>query len=106
MLKKLMHRRERWYYQRDNNRLVRPFEWGMPFVTEHVNGDEPKEFFRRFSRQAMDQSEEFYALPEIRDYQLDSDQLVWTSAIKTISPENNIAHARFFPARAKNGSHR
>jgi dienelactone hydrolase len=99
-----MHRRERWYYQRDNNRLVRPFEWGMPFVTEHVNGDEPKEFFQRFSRNAMDQSEQFYALPEINDYQLDGDQLVWTSAVKTTSPENNIAHARFFPARAKNGS--
>ena len=42
-----MHRRERWYHQRDNNRLVRPFEWGLAYIVDHVNGDDPRELFRK-----------------------------------------------------------
>src|SRR4029078_2778063 len=34
---------------------------------------------------------------------LDDDQLTWTSAVRTPSSENNIAHGRFFPAKIKNG---
>lgn len=98
-----MHRRERWFYQRDQNRIVRPFEWGMPFVTDHVNGDEPIEFFRRFSEQVMQNSKDFYSLPEIDDYELNADDLSWTSAVQTSSPKNNRAHARFFPAKTRNG---
>jgi len=96
-----MHRRERWYYQRDNNRLVRPFEWGLPFVSDHVNGDEPAQFFRRFTDQVMQTSEDFYALKDISDYELNGDQLTWTSAVNTSSVENNQAHARYFPVEAK-----
>src|ERR1041385_4047056 len=44
--KNYMHRRERWYHQRDNNRLVRPFEWGLEYIVEHVNGDRSEELFR------------------------------------------------------------
>ena len=98
-----MHSRERWYYKRDNNRIVRPLEWGLPFISEHANGDDPHDFLRRFSSEAMKRSDDFYSLPRITDYRLDDDQLTWTSAVKTISAENNIAHARFFPAKSKNG---
>jgi len=96
-----MHRRERWYHQRDNNRLVRPFEWGLSYITDHVNGEDPREVFRRHSARIMNNSGEFYALPEITDYQLTNDQLTWTSAIHTPDVENNQARARFFPARSK-----
>jgi dienelactone hydrolase len=99
-----MHRRERWYYQRDNNRIVRPLEWGLSFISDHVNGDDPDQFLRNFSSEAMKRSEDFYSLPQITDYKLEGDQLTWTSAIKTASRENNTAHARFFPAKPKNGA--
>lgn len=98
-----MHRRERWYHQLDNNRLVRPFEWGLSHVLEHVNGDDPREILQQHSREAMENSEEFYYLPPITDYRLQADQLTWTSAVHTPSPENNTARARFFPAKNKRG---
>ena len=97
-----MYRRERWYHQRDNNRLVRPFEWGLPYIVDHVNGDDPRELFRNHTARVMRTSEEFYALPPITDYQLEGDQLTWTSAVHTPSPENNTARARFFPTKDKN----
>ena len=102
--KNYMHRRERWYHRRDNNRLVRPLDWGLSYIVNHVNGDDPRELFRRHTERVMQSSDDFYALPEINDYRLDGDQLTWTSAIKTPSAENNLAHARFFPARSRNGN--
>jgi dienelactone hydrolase len=96
-----MHARERWYHSRDNNRVVRPFEWGLQFITDHVNGDDPRDVLLRYSEQAMHSSDEFYALPEISDFKLDGDRLTWTSAISTPSAENNIARARYFPSQKK-----
>jgi len=96
-----MHGRERAHHERDNNRLVRPFEWGLQFISDHVNGDDPREVLRRHSEQAMAQSEEFYLLPDISDFQLQGDQLTWTSAIHTPAAENNLARARYFPVKPK-----
>src|SRR5215467_5521473 len=76
--KNFMHRRERWYHQRDNNRLVRPFEWGLSYIFDHVNGDDPRVVLRNHTARAMSASEEFYTLPPITDYVLDGDQLTWT----------------------------
>ncbi len=100
--KNYMYRRERWYHQRDNNRLVRPFEWGLDYILDHVNGDDPRELFRQHTERVMQKSDEFYALPDITDYRLNGDQLTWTSAIQTPSHENNIAHALFFEAQKGN----
>jgi dienelactone hydrolase len=94
-----MRAREVAHTKRDNNRLVRPFEWGLEFISGQVNGADPRTVFRRHTAQAMGDSEHFYAVTEIDDWHLDEDQLTWTSAVKTPSAENNIARARLFPAR-------
>jgi dienelactone hydrolase len=101
-----MHRRERWYHQRDNNRLVRPFDWGLSYIVDHVNGDDAHDLFRQHTDRVMQASDDFYALPPITDYQLAGDQLTWTSAVKTPSIENNTARARFFPEKANGKSSR
>lgn len=92
--------RERWYSQRDTNRIVRPFEWGTSFIREHVNGDDPRSIFAGHTREVMARSDEFYALPNITDYRLDKDILSWTSAVVTPEEVNNTAVARFFEAPA------
>jgi dienelactone hydrolase len=104
--KAYMHRRERACHARDNNRIVRPFEWGLEFITDHANGDDPRDVLRRHTSRAIENSESFYALPGITDFSLTGDQLTWTSAIQTKHPENNIARGRFFPVRTKPGSQR
>lgn len=96
-----MHRRELAHHDRDDNRLVRPFEWGLEYLIDHVNGDDPRHVLRQYSQHGLSHSEEFYALPEITDFHLEGDQLTWTSAVKTPSPENNIARGRYFPAPPK-----
>src|SRR5690349_5774602 len=99
-----MYRRERWYNDRDNSRLVRPFEWGLEYVLDHVNGDDPRDVLAQHAARVMQASDDFYALPEISDYQLAGNQLTWTSGVHTPSRENNTAHARYFPVPHKNGT--
>ncbi|HYV25627.1 MAG TPA: hypothetical protein VE969_10370 [Pyrinomonadaceae bacterium] len=96
MFGRWMRAREIAHTRKDNNRIVRPFAWGTEFVTDHLNGDDPRHLFRAHTARAMANSAEFYALPEIDDYHLEADHLTWTSAIHTPSPENNTVHARLF----------
>jgi dienelactone hydrolase len=94
-----MRAREIAHTKRDNNRLVRPFEWGVEFIGADTNGTSPREVFRRHTAAVMADSDDFYALAEIDNFALDGDQLTWTSAIETPSAENNVARARLFPTR-------
>src|SRR2546430_10287508 len=91
-----MHAREIAHMKRDDNRVARPFAWGVEFIREHVNGDDPRTIFREHTVRAMSDSDAFFALPPINDWKLDGDHLTWTSAVHTPSPENNIVHARLF----------
>jgi dienelactone hydrolase len=94
-----MRAREIAHTKRDDNRIVRPFEWGVEFVREHVNGDDPRAIFTEHTQQVMARSIDFYGLPEIKDWQLAGDLLTWTSAVHTPSIENNTARARLFTPR-------
>src|SRR3954471_7821740 len=91
-----MRAREVAYTKREDNRIVRPFAWGAEFISDHVNGDDPRAIFRNHTAQVMARSEEFFGLPEISDYRLRGDQVTWTSAIQTPSTENNTVRARLF----------
>ncbi len=104
MLARLIHSKERHFATRDNNRIVRPFEWGASYVVEHANGDDPRHLLAAHTARALADSDAYYALPPIADYRLGTQpdgqpevqHLTWTSAIHTPAPENNTAHARFF----------
>src|SRR5438445_13589361 len=94
-----MRSREIQHSRRDSNRIVRPFEWGLEFITEHVNGNDPRALFSQHTERVMSRSEHFYALPEISDYHLAGDVLSWTSAVESPSPQNNLVRARLFAPR-------
>jgi hypothetical protein len=97
MLKRYMHNRERHFAMLNDNRVVRPFEWGTEFITGNADGGDPRRIFREYSQKVLANSDEFFYLPEITDYRLDGRQLTWTSAIETPSIENNTAYAQLFP---------
>ena len=94
-----MRARELKHARRDDNRIVRPFAWGLEFVSEYANGADPRAVLREHTHRAMAGSEEFYALTEINDFALQGDCLTWTSTIKTPAPQNNVARARLFLPR-------
>ena len=111
MLKRYMHRREREHAMRDNNRIVRPFNWGLEYVDENANGQNPRDFFKKYSKNTIANSDDFFCSPEIKDYNLTQNSelstqnlLTWTSGIKTNSPENNTVYAHYFPVSSKKKS--
>ena len=90
-IRRYEHRR----WTTDDNRMVRPFEWGL----EHLNGGaehgDPRAFLHEYSRKAIARSEEWYAAEEVHDYQLDSDNvLTFTSTLDSPWEENNKVHAQ------------
>lgn len=98
MLKRYMHRRERYFVELNDNRVVRPFEWGSEFISPDTAGD-PKDLFAQYSRAAVENSDEFYALPlnALNDLATDGREVTWQSSVATVDESNNTVYSHFFP---------
>ena len=101
-----MHKRERHFAFLNDNRVVHPFGWGTEFIGENINSGDPRQIFSEYTKKVLANSDNFFYLPEIKDFTLqkstlsslpETSELSWTSAIETPSIENNTAYARFFP---------
>ena len=101
MLKWYMHRREQYFAMLNDNRVVRPFEWGAEFV--NGNGGEPRKLFNEYSRETVANSDEWFALTEESgdvEHELtdrNERELRWKSHVQSDSPENDVVRARLFP---------
>lgn len=100
MLARAFHRWERRLASTDNNRIVRPFDWGAEWIDELGAGDEGDlvERFGAWALQAVEDSDRFFSLPPCTDYVLDGQRLSFPSAVTTPHPENNTVRARYFRA--------
>jgi hypothetical protein len=97
-----IRRYEHWRWKTDDNRMVRPFEWGL----EHINGstahDNPGSFLQEYAQGAIENSEEWYAPEEVHDYKLDAENvLTFTSPVVSPWPENNIVHGQYFASQKR-----
>ncbi len=115
---------------RDTNRVVRPFEWGMEWTRgwPGVNGAAPAaddaaaaRFFRNLNQRLVRASDDFFAYRTPSDFYLErrkvepyccgngasakehgtAEFLRFTSPVRSPYPENNLANARWFPARGR-----
>ena len=68
MLKRYMHKRERYFAMLNDNRVVRPFEWGTEFIGHERDADDPHELFAEFSRKTIENSEEFFSSPLVENF--------------------------------------
>ena len=101
---------ERKLASHDTNRVVRPFEWGtewlarigFPSCPADANGASAA-CVARFTEQAMADSERFYSYESVPDYQLTGGLLTFTSPVSSPYAENDIVHARWFPAPRDEG---
>ncbi len=103
-----MDRWERKLATRDNNRVVRPFEWGAdwlhsighPAIPAEVNGD-AHEKLSKFVEHALADSQRFYAYDPVTDYRLEGNRLNFTSPVRSRDPKNDKVHGLWFPAERK-----
>ncbi len=98
---------------RSNNRVVRPFEWGLDWTANWPctglypkNGHDPESYLRGLNRLAIERSEEFFAYEPPTDFRLEDGLLKFTSPVHTRYPENNTVYGQWFPAKEKPGRKR
>jgi dienelactone hydrolase len=119
----------------DNNRVVRPLDWGLEWARDWPcrNGFSPEyaseqceRFLREYNQRIVGASDEFYSYARPSDFRLErrevqvfstrevpdqalekkvrgthADFLRFTSPVRTPFPKNNLANARWFPARGR-----
>ena len=119
----------------DNNRVVRPLDWGLEWACDWPcrNGFSPADapeqcerFLSEFNQRIVSASDEFYSYSRPSDFHLErravqvfstretpdlkleskvrgtyADFLRFASPVRTPFPENNLANARWFPARGR-----
>ena len=109
---------------RDNNRVVRPFEWGLEWARgwPGVNGNFPgkeaapetqESYLGWLNSQIIKSSDEFFSYDTPQDFELTervfpgekrvSQWLKFTSAVLTPHPNNNVVAARWYPAQKPEG---
>jgi hypothetical protein len=97
-----MHSLEHRLHARDfDQRLVRPFEWGLEFLDPNAaKTRDARDWLRVYNEAALADSVAYFtpAPGEPGDFNFDGLWLRFVSAITTPYPTNNEVHARFYPA--------
>ncbi|MES1260427.1 MAG: alpha/beta hydrolase family protein [Acidobacteriota bacterium] len=89
---------------RSTDRVVRPFDWGAEWTQGwpfHSEDTDPEKKLIALNRMAIARSGEFFAYQPPRDFRFDGEEVRFSSAVETPYPENNVVHARYFPASAR-----
>lgn len=87
----------RWSAEDDRRTL--PFSWGLEHLGGNAREPNPRAFLTQYSDNAIARSDDWFATGPASDYRLADNVLTFTSGIASPFPENNLVHARFFPAR-------
>ena len=97
-IRRYEHRR----WTTDDNRRVRPFDWGLEHLGGRADDPEPQKFLREYSLRAIEDSRAWYEVEPAGDYKLDSQNvLTFTSSIESPWAENNTVYGQLFPGKAK-----
>ena len=111
MLRYVIHSWERKLSRRDNNRVIRPFDWGTDFLDDQPltepSSDKPsdqQETIFRFNERAISESGRYFSLETLPAFSLEDDWVTFQSSVTTPFAENNTVYARYFPvAESNNG---
>ena len=118
MLKRIIYKWEHKLARRDNNRVVRPFEWGLDYLhagdlaglsaqtraeerPANGSGRSPLEAIFEFNERAVADSHRFFSGPPVTEFDCDGDWVRFRSVMQTPYETNNTVHARYFPVPAR-----
>ncbi|MBN1571124.1 MAG: abhydrolase domain-containing 18 [Acidobacteria bacterium] len=97
MLSRLFYLWERNLSQRDTNRKIRDFDWGLDFVSDGLAGEDPRLHLLEYARKAVEESDAYHSYKPVLDYRLDGQHLTFSTPVPTVYPRNNTVHAFHFP---------
>jgi dienelactone hydrolase len=108
LIARTFHRWERRLAAAANNRVVRPFDWGLDWIDGLNGADRSRSYeaLETWADRSVAESDRFYSLDPCDHYSLDGDLLSFPSAIVTPHRENNLVRARYFPEPSPRGRRR
>lgn len=113
MIEGLFHHWERRLVSATTDRVVREFEWGLDWLADPPCGagrSTAGDAVAAWSSAALQDSDRFFSTPDLGRaspaFALAGHQLTFPSALRTPHPENNVVHARYFPATDTPGPRR
>ena len=65
-----MHKRERQLAMLNDDRQVRPFEWGTEFIGGDPDAADPHQVFADFSKHTVENSDEYFSIPDSFDFRV------------------------------------
>ena len=110
MIASLFHAWERRLASVTKDRRVRPFEWGLDWISPNGHTNQPPAHrLRHWVDEVMRDTDAFFDAPPTDDYEFEpagpeqrrrgeAGTLRFPSALITPHPENDTVHARWFPA--------
>jgi hypothetical protein len=105
MFARVFHAWERNLAAATPDRVVRPFEWGLEWIPRNgvPPAATPLEQLESYAARMVAESDAFYATPDTSDYDFTAEagHLRFPSALDTGHAENDLVHARFYPADAE-----
>lgn len=100
MLSRIFYRWEKKLSQRDTNRKVRAFDWGIEFVSSRNGAENPRQFLMEYARKALDDSERYHSYAPADNVRIEGRHLTFDSPLHTIYPKNNTVHALHYPVES------
>ena len=98
----LEHKIRRYEHRRwttDDNRRVLPFEWGLEHIGGRADEPDPRGFLNHWVEHTLAHSGAWFATTPADNYRLADGVLTFTSQVRSPWAQNNLVHARFFPAK-------
>ncbi len=98
MIARAFHAWERRLAFADDNRIVRPFEWGLDWLGIDPSTPDPAAAVSAWAANTMTATDEFYRAPRLHTVDRSGDRLEFESAVRTPNAANNVVGLRVFPA--------
>jgi len=117
VIARAFHSWERRLASAATNRQIRPFEWGLDWLSSDpvmrrltestpAASRDPRSLLQIWGEENVADSAHFYDVSPADDYTLERDLLTFTSAVQTPHADNNLVRARYFPERSPRGRRR
>jgi hypothetical protein len=103
VIARAFHAWERRLASVDNNRIVRPFEWGLEWAGLPTDAPDPAAAIGQHAAGIMRDTDAFFTAPASPGYAYRDGVLEFPSALDTPYEENNRVTVRVFPARERAG---
>ncbi len=101
MLARLFYRWETRLAQKDDNRVVRDFEWGTEFIDSCEQSADPRLQLLEHARVALSDSAAYHSYAPVREYCIEGSRLTFASPLQTPYARNNTVQGLHFPVDSR-----